>query len=266
MLMLMDGEDDEEFCAHVPGVKYGEDTAFAWVHNAGLVEGSLVYAGATPGAVLLKARWAAAHGRLPAGEVSVLEDRWGVRICGVKGYPILGLAISEPVANKGQGEDDVTVEEIKRMVAEVAPELNERVAEAEEPVRAVLEAWMDARLMRVEQDARTLEEVQQMQQRMAELEVLAGEGRAYRQELVEQAVQARVRAQGDAFDAEEYRKVLEGQALTYVRGEIAAWESTAKTVFEPGRPVGKVLSRGAGEQGSKGEKQEPGRPAGAYKA
>lgn len=281
-----------DFCEHVPGVRYDGQTAFAWVEDAQQIEGSLVYAGATPDAVLRKARWAAQTGRLERGEVSVLEDRWGVRIAGsgrwtrmdkeTRGREQTETTVMEEVS-------EMTKEEALALVQERAPELVERVNEAAEPVGALVEAWVDALKSRQETDKVREALVAELQERMGALETtltekqtelesmrllfeslqpLAEDGKAYRADLVGQAVAARVRAQGDAFDAGAYQKVLEAQPVDYVRGEIAAWNKAATTVFEPGRPVGKVLAREADSRQQKADsgKKAPAKPAGVYKA
>lgn len=304
---MIAGAPEGEFCEHVPGVEYDGQVAWAWVEDARLVEGSLVYAGATPGAVLLKARWAAQQGLLPRGEAAVLEDRWGVRIAGGRTYltpaerdsgpspsPLRtegegsGRAVVEvmtpgwplvqglQVPDRGDGvvqprqerdekrEVEMTKEEIRALVEQKAPELMQRLAEAENPVEALLEAWADARQMRGEQEERT-------RARIAELEALAELGRDYRTALVAETVAARVRAQGpEGFTPGEYQRVLEQQSLEYIRSELASWEKAAREVFEPGRPVGKIVSRGTAELGSRGDgkqrSKEPGKQPRAYKA
>ncbi len=280
MAMLLGRKGD--FCEHVPGVRYDGQAAFAWVEDAYQVEGSLVYAGATPEAVLRKAKWAAETGRLAHGDVSVLEDRWGIRIAG---GPLYMAARAE--GEEQEGVTEMTKEEVLALVQERAPELADRVNAAEEPVGALVAAWVDAQKHRADTDkareaaiAELREQVDARQRgldeltaRLAEaqaqvtmLEPLAKDGQAYRTDLVDQAVAARVRAQGDAFDAEAYRKVLAAQPVEYVRGEIAAWDKAATTVFEPGRPVGKVLAReqDQGKPAAKGKAPAP--LAGAYKA
>jgi hypothetical protein len=55
---------------------------------------------------------------------------------------------------------------------------------------------------------------------------------------VDQAVAARVRAQGDAFDAEQYRSALAEKAdVAYIRSEIEAHEKAARSLFQAGRQV-----------------------------
>lgn len=274
-----------EFCEHVPGVRYDGQTAFAWVEDAQQIEGSLVYAGATPDAVLRKARWAAQTGRLARGDARVLEDQWGSRIVDSAMY-----AVGRATMTKQEEVTEMTKEEVLALVQERAPELAQRVTEAEEPVGALVDAWLDALKSRADSDKLRDAAMAELQERMGTLEhglaekqtelesvrlvidglqPLAEDGKAFRADLVGQAVAARVRAQGDAFDAEAYQKVLEAQPVAYVRGEIAAWEKAARGVFEPGRPVGKVLARqqDTGKQAADSRQQTaPGKPTGVYKA
>ena len=262
-----DADIEEQFCCdHVPGVTYDGQVAFAWVKNAHLVEGSLVYAGATPEAVLRQARWAVSTGRLARGEAEVLEDRWGVRILPAgKRWRAIRPGKRTGDQDREEVSGEVKTDEVRALVAERAPELADRVQAAEDPVTALLEAWVDARESRAQQETNQQARVVALEGHVAELEPLAADGRAYHGALVTQAVEARVRAQGDEFDAQAYRAMLEKQTLEYVRGEIAAWEKTAGEVFEPGRPVGKVMARDGSAPAAKGT-QEPGRPAEAYKA
>jgi hypothetical protein len=244
--LFVPGEEGD-FCEHVPGVRYDGQVAWAWVEDAHLVEASLVYAGATPEAVLRKARWAFSHGMLAHGDAAMLEDRWRVRIAE-------GLAVPGWKAEKEVARD--VKDEVLSKVRQRAPELTERVEEAEDAIEALLDAWVEAREMRNQQEAN-------LRAQVAKLEALAAEGKEYRAALIEQAVEARVRAQGNAFDVDAYRTVLEAQPLEYIRQEIAAWEKMVRKVFEPGRVVGDVIGRGAREEE---KKAPPKKPATAYKA
>ena len=169
----------------------------------------------------------------------------------------------------------MTVEDIRAMVAERAPELVDRLAAAEDAggaITGLLNAWTEARDSRAVQDEKTkaeragaLAERAGTVARMAELEQLAADGKAYREDLIGQAVASRVRAQGSGFDADAYRAVLAGQPLTYVRGESAAWEKMVGEALQAGRPVGDVIGRKTPE-GDRKTQSEPGRPSGSYKA
>ncbi|HUW09077.1 MAG TPA: hypothetical protein VM537_05070 [Anaerolineae bacterium] len=267
-MMLMGIEvDEDEICQHVPGVEYDGELCTAWIEDARAREGSLVYQGGTPDAVIRKARLAAERGWLPAGEAHVLEDRWGVRIwqpensrhaAGTYGT-VRVTELREEVSD--DVEDEVVVinrEAILAVVGERTPKLLELVQDAEEPLAELIAQWAQSQI----RAAAAEEKVQELQA----LEPLADEGRAYRKSLIERAVEARVRVQGATFDAEAYAKVLEGQPLDYIQAEIRTWDESAEKVFEPGRPVGNVLDKdGDGRKGDD-ESQEPNADDAAYKA
>ncbi|MHB1191190.1 MAG: hypothetical protein ACYC08_10170, partial [Armatimonadota bacterium] len=75
-------------CPHVPGVEYDGVRAFAWVEDARMVEHSIVFSGATPGAVIRKARSMARAGRLSSREIGFLEDAWRVRLGEKAAFPV----------------------------------------------------------------------------------------------------------------------------------------------------------------------------------
>ncbi|RBN37176.1 hypothetical protein DMN50_31790, partial [Priestia megaterium] len=69
-----------------------------------------------------------------------------------------------------------------------------------------------------------------------QLKVEAEQGRQYAVDLVDQAVAARTRAQGDGFNAESYKNVLVRSAdLDYIKEEIKAYEEMAGQRFTGGR-------------------------------
>jgi hypothetical protein len=75
---------DWESCRHVPGAKYDNGRAYAWVEGFRGREASLVYKGATPKAMIDKAIRMAADGHLARNEALMLGEQWGVRIFGEK--------------------------------------------------------------------------------------------------------------------------------------------------------------------------------------
>jgi hypothetical protein len=78
--------DDPDVCQHWPGELYksngGKNTELCYldVMNAGLGEYSLVYAGATDGAIVLKAKRAADAGIFNRSQLSHLEDVYNTRL------------------------------------------------------------------------------------------------------------------------------------------------------------------------------------------
>jgi hypothetical protein len=85
-------------CPHVPGVMYDDVRAFAWVEDAHMSEWSFVYDGATPGAVMRKARSMADAGQLSREQIRLLEDRLRCRISSTN--------IKEPENNPGTKTED----------------------------------------------------------------------------------------------------------------------------------------------------------------
>ncbi len=294
-------------CAHIPLMWYAADgtpaqqnaagavLAFAWVMNAHQVEGSMVWKGATPGAVVEKAR---AHA-VELGEENVkrLEQAYGVRLFDEEGTPIKSAEgteareeeVIQPVSNgtasngtASNGNETGTASDGNETgtapVAEEAPpepnapgERTLRLADVVEQVRAVDGALADQvneagaitplieRLDVLRESARQAEqETEQaahalvaaearasdleherdlLADRVQALTPAAAEGRAWREDLIRQAVEARVRAQGNAFDAEGYRATLRGAEVAYIRSEIAAHEKAARELFGAGRPT-----------------------------
>lgn len=78
-------------------------------------------------------------------------------------------------------------------------------------------------------EAATVEGVRQL---MKEAE----QGRTYAADLIDQAVAARVRAQGEGFDAEKYKSMLVRSGdLDFVKEEIKSYDELAKQRFTTGR-------------------------------
>lgn len=64
----------------------------------------------------------------------------------------------------------------------------------------------------------------------------AEQGRQYVTDQIDSAVKARVRAQGDAFNQENYRNMLTRSAdLAYIKEEIETYDRLAGNTFTPGR-------------------------------
>lgn len=64
----------------------------------------------------------------------------------------------------------------------------------------------------------------------------AQQGRRYLADTIDEAVAARVKAQGDSFNAESYRNMLNNSAdIDSIKEEITAYENMAKQRFTSGR-------------------------------
>jgi len=215
---------DYEACRHFAFAEYEAGRCFAWVENAHAYEGSLVWAGATPGAMIRKAQMGAQRGLLDKAQVDFLENHYQMRL--------LDTRTSEP---------------LKKLDAPARAEETE-VSMNREPVLTQLAEYgvgedQLAELRAVEDDGAFVgQAVSQLGQRLTdaeaqarELETEAAMGRTYRDDLVEATVQARVRAQGDAFDAARYQQFLAGSNdVAFIREARDTWESLAEQILSGG--------------------------------
>ena len=233
-------------CSHYPGMTYeikGPDgvirqqLATATVLNARLSEVSAVYDGATPGAVILKAQSAAERGRVGLDVERMLAQRYRINLPGRR--------LLVPGADvKGQGDMPAeNPEQEQQRAAEPAAELETPAAELSAMPPAVPLAELRTALA---DDALTLERapaaivelrqrVSELERQNAELETLAAEGRAARDELLESAITEGVRAFGATWDAEQHRKMLGALPLATVREMRAAWQQLGDARLTGGR-------------------------------
>ncbi len=222
----------EDGCIHVPGVTYEEGRAFAWVEGANGIEGSLCYKGANPEAMITKSIRMFEAGHLSQRDALMLEERLGARILKDR-----TLAVLKP-ARKEEKTVDWTklIDELRA----VNPALADRLTTAEEPARAGLVA---AALREAREEAEALRP-------------RAALGDRWMDDLVDQTIKMRVRAEADKFNEEKYRNMLRASNdPDFIRGELASWERQVQAVMGDGkRPTG--------------GKKTPGRtaPTGVYKA
>jgi len=73
------------------------------------------------------------------------------------------------------------------------------------------------------------------ERRVAELEPLAEDGRAYRADLLAETLAEGVRAYGDRFEAETYRPLLEAAPLATVKRMRDDWRAVGEQLFKGGR-------------------------------
>jgi hypothetical protein len=213
-------------CSHVPGATYDEGRAFAWVENAHGREASLVYKGSNPQAMIDKAIRMAEAGRLSRRDALLLEEQWGARIVGGKAIPVSKLA---PV-----GDTPITRKEQAMDWEKFLAELRAIDAAQADRIAALAEGERPGAVIAVLREQRTS---------IDGLTPRAAMGDKWLDDLVDQAVKSRVRAEANAFDGEKYRKLLRtGGDVDLIREEIASWERQAKAVLGDGRrpTVGKT--------------------------
>lgn len=242
-------------CPHFPGRKYGtpdggDVTAFAWVEDAHMSEFSFVYDGATPGAGILKAQRAVEAGTLDRKAIVELEDVYQVRLASRFAVPDLAkvpgntpeiggdivkdfwdrlAAVYEQRAGaKHSAATKTALEEIRKKAAEgrgshdeVAQMVADLLAEAQTEETGGDDEGRAQRIVELEAE-------------VARLKPLAELGAQYRADLVEDAIKAGVRAIGNDFKVDQYRKVFEGASIDDIKTFRADWERVAAAKFGPG--------------------------------
>lgn len=212
------------------------------IEEANLNEVSAVYDGATPGAVILKARSAAADGRLRGKEAEVLEQLYRVALPVTQRYA--GVDVTEPPKSSSQKEG-------RTMGLDAILDKHQIGSGLEEVARA---AALDRRLGELVTAETTLvtvrEELAAAQARVAELEPAAADGEQYRSDLIEEALAEGVRAKGDAFDQEKYGELLRSPAMTIERIKLMRddWQANGNARFPGGRHTHDEHERGDKQQ------------------
>lgn len=209
-------------CNHIAGWEYEVEAdngrtervvCTVTIHDADLSEVSLVYDGATPGAMILKAEQEAAAGRMSPEMLGVIEQQYRIKLHGQPGGDYGVDDVEGERAMSGR-EQDVVIEEAESVTETVVDEVRLALNEAAAPEgMAAAEAvrWLAAQL------AQATSERDSARQEVARLQPLADQGRAYRDELVNQAVAEGVRALGEAFPEETYRAMLTAAPLEHIR-------------------------------------------------
>lgn len=227
-------------CEHIVFMEYEktEDFAggrcFVWVEDANAVEGSLVYAGATPGAMIRKAQKFADE--LDIEVLARLEDLYQTRlkdpsrkidVPGHKRVPAGSADLErEESGNPLKEVNYMTVEEIRALLGELghsAEEIDRMISEHEEDPGEIVRAL-----------------IVEARDRVDELEADADLGREVREEIIEKVIKARIQAQGERFKETHrsaYEATLRSGSLVFIRAELETWETRAAEVLSAGRPA-----------------------------
>lgn len=226
-------------CRHFPGLSYdlvdkngtptGErETAVAWIHDAHLAEVSAVYDGATPGCMVSKAKRMADAGDLNPGAARLIEARYRIALPGVRTVYTSATPEGEDMADHDNEPATPTPE------PEPTPDNGDprpaQPADRMPEIRAVLaEHGLPGEV------PDPLSAVRALAAETARLRPLADEGRAYRADLIEQALGEGVRAQGADFARETYTALLASAPLDTVKRMRDDWKSVADKVLVGGR-------------------------------
>ncbi len=239
-------------CPHVPGMTYGDIQAFAWVDNARMLEHSIVFSGADPGAVIRKARSMAVAGKLSAKDIRYLETSLRARI---------DYDPACPDTNKG---DKMTGRELlaklrSALTSDMAKLFGIKIdsARAELPEDATIEMALAqvaeaCRTVSAEGGEAALAPYKELGiNSIDDLKALADKakfGDTYRNELVETVLAEGIRAHGDTFDKDRWTRLLAGSSIDDLNAFKAQFAVDAEAKLgNPGRQTAPSEGALAGE-------------------
>ena len=206
-------------CNHFAGVEYeqtGEDgvtkrvLATVGIHDAHLSEVSAVFDGATPGAMIRKAQAGVRDGQLKGEALAFLEQRYRVPLLSTPdNWRGVDLPKEKPGESAGR---DKSAAGGRNSLGDSTMETVELNVDA---IRAALGVGMTDNPIESADNALAL--MRKVAKELARLTPLADDGRAYRDDLVAQALAEGVRAQGEGFPQETYRAMLTDAPLDHIK-------------------------------------------------
>lgn len=222
---------------------------FFWIMDAHLREVSTVYKGACPGAYIEKVRSAVSEGALEENAVQKLEDRYRVRILKDEER---GTFFNTKKHRREIEEMEITKENITRALESGDLNRNDLVQVLEDKgVR--FEQKEDVAIRNELGEAATVDAVKELK-RHAEY------GKKYREDLIADAVKERVAVQGEEFNAESYKRMLEkSDDVDYIKEEAESYRKLKGEKFGSGRQVGSGFDDSDNEEIIDFDKEEGGK-------
>lgn len=207
-------------CPHLAGMEFevkdrGLIVCTVGIDNALLSEVSAVYDGATPDATIQKAQRMAEAGELKPDAVRVLEARYRTRLPTKRSFAVV----------KPQKEKTMEFEQIVNQIREVLA----LPADADVVTGVLAVSTAPEKLRTVEQ------QLTEARAKVTELEPLAADGRAYRDDLINEALAEGVRAYGDKFNRATYEAALKPASLDLIRQMKTDWAVVGDSRFAGGR-------------------------------
>lgn len=195
-------------CPHIGGVEYeikGEDgqarvVATSTIFDANLAEYSLVFKGATPGAALRKVERELKEGRLTREHAAMLESRYRIKLP------------EPPKSTAGVDYRSKKTMDYEKLYIDARAAATEVIGEEAEPAAAI----------------------RQLASEVERLRPLADDGRAYRADLINDALAEGVRANGEEFAEESYRGILERADIATIKRMRDDWKRLGDKRFQGG--------------------------------
>jgi hypothetical protein len=207
-------------CPHIPGLEdeHGR-MSFSWVVEGRLREVSTVYNGATPGAYIDKARAFVQQGELSRENIVKLEREYQVR---------LDDGTRSIFMPKKEGNKMNLLEQIRAALKD----------NTVEKVRIYEVLQSEGEIFRQPEDIAIRNELGELAkpESIRRLKKEAEMGRQYVSDLIDKAVQARVKVQGTEFDSEKYKQMLvRVNDVEFLKEELESYEKLVVGKFVPGR-------------------------------
>lgn len=237
-------------CGHFPGLEDENSMrTFAWIMDAHLREVSTVYKGATPGAYINKARQYVEQGELPKSSIMKLENAYNIRLDnGERSFYMPNTKNEKEDEEMPQSARNSLLEDIRTAIRENKIEkavVYDILSEEGDPFRQPEDIALRNELGK---DHCSIAAIRQLKKE-------AQQGRRYLADVIDQAVSARVRAQGDSFNADSYRSMLTLSGdIDHIKDEIDSYERLAKEKFVAGR---QTEPEDLGKDQEEPEQQEP---------
>ena len=271
-----------------------EAVATVTIKDAHLSEVSAVFDGATPGAAILKAQQELDNGRLDDSARGMLERQYSVRLVDRRGRTrrYVPKGENDSMDDVVEPVTEATVEDAESVeagepVSDVVEETSDLDAMAEE-IDAILESDEEDG-DEIDQDEisgemsntadglrdiagilpgvsledgvrRLVTRVGELEAEVARLQPLADQGRAYREELIDQALVEGVRALGKSFPEETYRGLMETATLDQIKAIRDTFATQSAKRFPGGRQTESIEED---EDGQETPAEQP-VPDGAY--
>lgn len=182
-------------CDHLPGAMYDGKVCYAWVEDGTILEGSLVYTGATPQAIIQKAVNAQRLGKLDVRVLHSVSQALNITFV-TEDTPMKAKDLLTRVA-QAPGLSETLKRNLEAKAEAVGDEGEEKGAEV------IAEA--------------VAEEVAEVKKENEELKPLAEEGRVYRTEVINATLDEGVRAMGTDFKREEMETTFRSMNLDVVK-------------------------------------------------
>lgn len=234
-------------CRHIPGWSYPRDnadeadTAEGVYHDGHLAEFSLVYDGATPGAMVGKVARMIEDGLIRReSTVRLLEARYRVKLPGLRGPVVPGWSDDEPTNLEAKEAQMDPLDQNRARDPDPDPRPDPADPRPTSPAigpELIRSVYAEAGL-RIETSETPLveEALRQLAAECKRLRPQADLGVKYRSDLIEQALAEGVRAHGADFARETYEGLLNGtqdvEAIKRMRDD---WAKTAQATVPNGR-------------------------------